>query len=800
MTPINCAVVPTIPFAGFHLVTHYLCQCRTVSLLSSLCVVSRRRQNTFTLSAVEVGIRHFALLKHNTRSLTNIKAPSHIIILGSAASQPSHAHRMQTGHNTFNNQPQQQQQQQQDFSRQADSLDDFGTSVRDCIKSRYQIVGYSSSGPFGEGYHGFAQGSQGHREVFVRAQRHDATDEGWNARRDELMQIHQGLISAEHPAVLGPRDILEIQECNTTAFVFDAPENNVVTLRQFLRGLQQDPDEKVIGALFTPIVAGLQFLEQKSLLPHFARVDIDSCYVYPDGTIRILHPAVAVHGEKGHHHAHKKLEKRLKKVEKKVKKGDAEAGEEREDLFERFIIADLSILLYEVMTRKLSHSSRHKMVHDAKKMHKKEQFSPELSQLLLDMLQAGRTPKKELISIGQIMQRPVMQRFIGMLVANAQHTQQMSEFQKAVYLRMFQRQQLHGGSIAARGKWLASENRESLKRRRQMVRGEGQQLSVLRDQAVEKRNGVRFDIPLEGEARFIPEGRRLSQPIGQQQQQQFQQPIGEFDRPIGQFQQPKIEQQQHTDVEPVAQRELFQQPAQEPPGFGFDQQFGQQKGTDVQPVAQRELFQQPAQEQPGFGFGGENRDLFSAQKDTDVQPVAERALFQQPAQEPPGFGFDQQFGQQEKPREESISDIMKRNKEAIGQSEFYESPHQAVRDTQGGQSLRDILEQPRAAVGQRHMWQEDAEEQKTSGQQEPWLREMMKPASEQPKQEFQQPLWQQEQFRPQPTTGNTVEPLAQLHPQHQPGLLAQPTVGLEGGKQGGFNREEEAKRRQDIVG
>jgi hypothetical protein len=475
-------------------------------------------------------------------------------------------------------------------------LDDLGAAVQHAIKDKYDILWHApNNGLLDDGYLGFKAGHQ-HAPIFVRVQRWDESDPGWNMQREELMRSKASMIEAQHPAIVAPRDFFDVPEQKATAFVFDAPDRDAVTLRQFLRGIRQDPDEKVIGALFTPIVAGLQFLEQKSLLPNFARVDIDSCYVYPDGTIRMLHPAVTVHGEKGHHHAHKKLEKRLKKVEKKAKKGDQEAVEEREDLFERFIIADLSILLYEIMTRKLSHSSRHKMVNDAKKMHKKEQFSPELSQLLVDMLQAGRTPKKDLISIDQIMQRPLIQGFMNMLINEVAHCQRMSEFQKAVYQRGFRQQQMFGGSIAARGKWLASgENRESLKRRRQMVRGEGQQLSVLRDQPVEKRNGVRFDIPLEGEARFIPEGRRLSMPFIQQQQAQqsiAQQPIGQFQQPIDLQSQPigqqQQQQQQQQFARPVGQfqqseQPIVQQSQQQPIGKNIDRprEIGQIGGHEV---------------------------------------------------------------------------------------------------------------------------------------------------------------------------------------------------------------------------
>jgi hypothetical protein len=677
---------------------------------------------------------------------------------------------MQTGHNTFTIQQQHQQQQQPHATAhsQLDSLDDFGFTIRGCLKPHYQIVGVSS-GPFGEGYRGFAQGSNGHREVFVGAKRHDETDEGWNARRDELMQIHQGLVSTQHPAILPPRDIFEIQECNTTAFVFDAPDYNLVTLRQFLRGLQQDPPEDVVGALFTPIVAGLQFLEQQSLLPNFARVNIDSCFVYPDGTIRMLHPAVTVNGEKGP----KKLEKRLKKVEKKAEKGDQEAAEEREDLFERFIIADLSRVLYEMMTRKLSQPSRHKMEHDAKKMQKTEQaqFSPELTQLLVDMLEAGRSPKKELITLDQILQRPVMQRFIDMLVANAQNTQQMSEFQKAVYLRMFQRQQLQGGSIAARGEWLASgEEPESAKHRRQMVRGEGQQLSPLQDQPVEKRNETRFDIPLEGERRrFMPKGRRQSQPFVLQQQQQFDRPVEQ----VPQGEQPIVRQsepqpQQHS-IDSVKQHDAVVMPAT--PHYKSEEERLQvlqaQRDEALRYLAEqrahvdrmRNRLRELEEEEQEYNAQREHEHLEQLRRrlreleEEDARSALQDKRDEQRLQESPLIGVAN----------------LAQDREPFGQPEAVSpiEPGQLAVATggfEGGPS--DV--QPFAA---RELFRQDAPqavgETKFGDQSptQPWVRGVLMPEGEQ---------------QPQQTHAGVT---AELQPHHQAGLLAMPAGGFEGGPQ-----------------
>jgi hypothetical protein len=384
-----------------------------------------------------------------------------------------------------------------DWPREPRVLDVFGRKLRERLAERgYNVVAHDPASALGNVWLAFTM--NGEREptyVVVR----DAGSDG--PRGAELVGFGERLVQTPHPAIISPRDVFGIDEIGT-AFIIDAPMDagRILSLRQLIRWMHRDFKEEEIGRVFASVAAGLQFLQRRGDLPRQARVDCDTVFVFPDLTVRFLHPAIAQHGDDvGPHHAHRKLDKRLKQIQKKAGKGDAEAQQEQAELFDRFIIADLSLVLYEVMMRKLNHSSRHKMVRDAEKIHGTGQFSVELTQLLLDLLESGRTPKSELMTIDGIMARPVIQRFLDMLVTDAPTTgnptlqgEALAEFMQGFDQHRLAAASFHPSSFPQQR---SLGVRDFAAERERMARGDGHALSALRESPIERRNGVRIDIP-----------------------------------------------------------------------------------------------------------------------------------------------------------------------------------------------------------------------------------------------------------------------------------------------------------------
>jgi hypothetical protein len=283
-----------------------------------------------------------------------------------------------------------------------DRFTDDDTRVRARLAAQYCITHIDPTHPFGPGYSAVRVSDEKPAHIvrrMVSREDHDAFVLQWERLRQ-----------ASNPAVVLPSEWIYLDGLGSLV-VFDLPtDRKVLTLRGFIR-VMNDPQERAVGFLFAPVVAALRHLEQGGALPDLPRVDSDSAFVFPDSTIRIMHPSFARYDSHRRRYSHARLEKELRKRQL--------ASQAIDRVSNLFIVADLATVLYEIMTRNLTHTSHSSMTADAKKLLKREppsRFSTETRQLLVDILSAGYESESDICSLADVAAHPTAQRWFGELI------------------------------------------------------------------------------------------------------------------------------------------------------------------------------------------------------------------------------------------------------------------------------------------------------------------------------------------------------------------------------------------------